>query len=177
MNTSGTKLDAAEPQARWAEYDANIIRSLYILASQKFSFQSNKMSNLSRQPLSSIHFHPPCYLSTMTLAQAQPDPPPAAPLSPAQPPAVQAPAPSAPSVPAVVPQPPLLVFIPADAPPDATHSTPIVQTFDICEEVKSNRLSRRVVFQSVQRCTFRARRFGHTSCVVPGFYWQLPPCM
>jgi hypothetical protein len=21
------------------------------------------------------------------------------------------------------------------------------------------------------------RRFGHTSCVVPGFYWQLPPCM
>ena len=87
------------------------------------------------------------------------------------------PAPSVPSVPAAVPQPPPRVFNPADAPPDATHSTPIVQTFEICEEVKSNRLSPRVVFQSVQRCTFRARRFGHTSCVVPGFYWQLPPCM
>ena len=41
-NTSGTELDAAEPQARWAEYDANIIRSLYILAGQKFHFSRTK---------------------------------------------------------------------------------------------------------------------------------------
>ena len=62
----------------------------------------------------------------MKLAQAQPDPPPAAPLPSAQPPAVQAPAPSASSVPAAVPQPPPHVFISADASPDASHSTPIV---------------------------------------------------
>ena len=72
----------------------------------------------------------------MTLAQAQPDPPPAAPLPPAQPPVVHAPAPSAPSVPAAVPQLPPRVFIPADAPQDASHSTPIVQTREICEQVQ-----------------------------------------
>ena len=72
----------------------------------------------------------------MILAQAQPDPPLAAPLSLAQPPAVQAPAPSAPSAPAAVPQSPPRVFIPADAPPDASHSTPIVQTREICEQVQ-----------------------------------------
>ena len=71
----------------------------------------------------------------MTLAQAQPDPPPAAPLPLAQPPAVQAPRPSAPSVRAAVPQLPPHVFIPADASPDASHSTPIVQTCETCEQV------------------------------------------
>ena len=115
------------------------------------------MSNLSHQPLSSIHFHPPSYMSTTKPAQAPPAPPPAAPLSPAQPRAVQAPAPSAPSVSVVVPQPPLHIFIPADAPPDASHSTPIMQTHNAGPS--------------------GARRFGHTSCVVPGFYWQLPSCM
>ena len=42
---------------------------------------------------------------------------------------------------------------------------------------KSNRLSPRVVFQFLQRWTFRVAPFLTSSCVVPGFYWQLPPCM
>ena len=56
--------------------------------------------------------------------------------APAQPTVVQAFAPSAPSVPATVPQPPPRVFIPAGALPDAPHSTPIVQTREICEKVQ-----------------------------------------
>jgi hypothetical protein len=92
----------------------------------------------------------------MTPAQAPPDPPPAAPPYPAQPPAVQAPAPSVPSVPAAVPQPPLRVSIPADAPPDASRSTPIVQTREIRKEVQVEQtMTPCVVFQSLLRWTFR----------------------
>ena len=85
------------------------------------------------QPLSSIHFHPPSYASIMTPVQVPPAPP-AVPPSPAQPPGVQAPVRSKRSGCGASTTP--RVFIPADAPPDASHSTPIVGTREIREGVQ-----------------------------------------
>jgi hypothetical protein len=40
-NTSGTRLDAVEPQARWADYDANILASqIFITVERDVKFVS-----------------------------------------------------------------------------------------------------------------------------------------
>jgi hypothetical protein len=55
---------------------------------------------------------------------------------------------------------------------------PIIQTREICKQVKVEQTTPRVVFQSLQTGPSGARHFGHTSCIASGFYWQLPPpCM
>ena len=86
----------------------------------KTPFQSKAISNLYWQTLLSIHFRPAT--PTITPGQAPPASPPDTPPARAQPPAL-----SAPSVTAAVPQPPLHVFIPANTPPDARTSAPILQ--------------------------------------------------